>query len=103
MNWNRNSIKTIYKLYQPQEDFIAIKLKHLIEIYLLYDIINESIKTGKMIYLVAALYNFTIVIYDNFSDEINDNQLTASSINHDFFVNYISSIIDWLYFYRELV
>jgi len=27
MNWNRNVIKTIYKLYQPQEDFIGIKIQ----------------------------------------------------------------------------
>jgi len=70
MNWNVNIIKTIYKLYQPREDFIAIKVKHLIEIYVLYDIINECIKTGVMLYLVAILYIFTI---DNCSEEMNYN------------------------------
>jgi len=56
-----------------------------------------------MIYLVANLYIFTIVIYNNFSEEMNDNRLGASSINHDFVDNYISSIIGYLYFYRLLV
>jgi len=56
MNWNRNIIKTTYKLHQPQVDLIAIKLKHLVETYLLYDIINECIKTVVMIKLVAILY-----------------------------------------------
>jgi len=53
-----------------------------------------------MIYLVAILYIFTIVIYDNFSEEMNDNRLKASLVNHDFIDNYISSIIGWVYFYR---
>jgi len=53
-----------------------------------------------LVYLVAILYSFTIVIYDNFSEEMNDNRFKASSINHDFVENYISSIIGWLYFYR---
>jgi len=65
-------------LYQPQEDFIAIKFKHLVEIYLLYDINNECINTGVTIYLVAILYIFTIVVYDNFSEAMNDIRLKTS-------------------------
>jgi len=56
-----------------------------------------------MIYLVAILYIYTRVIYDNSSEEMNDSQLKALSINHDYVDYYISSIIGWLYFYRELV
>jgi len=43
------------------------------------------------------------VIYNNLSEEINDNRLLASSINHAFVDNYISSIIGRLHFYRLLV
>jgi len=40
---------------------------------------------------------FTIVIYDNLSEKMNDNRLKASSINRDFVDNYISSIIFQLF------
>jgi len=60
MNRNRNIIKTTYKLHQPQEYLIEIKLKHLVETYLLYDIINECIKTVFTIYLVAILCNLLL-------------------------------------------
>jgi len=58
-----------------------------------------------MIHLVAILYIFTILIHDNFSEEMNDNRLRASSINFDFVDKYILTIglIGWLHFIAYLL